>query len=179
MKKTIILLGFLFASTCGFLSSSTVNAAENLIMRGSLVDAPCVIRPGDELMRLDFGEVMDKYLYRFSRTPSRPLLIHLEDCDVSVIKEVEVTFQGIENAALPGLLRLDAGSIASGIAIGIEGLDGSAISINKPAPVRALQAGDMVLAFQAYMQGEPDAILNRRIGHGPFTATATFVLNYL
>ncbi|WP_058968983.1 fimbrial protein [Type-D symbiont of Plautia stali] len=179
MKKTITLLGFLFVWTFGFFSPSAVNAAENLIMRGSLVDAPCVIRPGDELIKLDFGEVIDKYLYRFSRTPSRPLLIHLEDCDVSVVKEVEITFQGIENTALPGLLRLDAGSIASGVAIGIEGLDGSTISINKPAPVRALQTGNMVLAFQAYMQGEPDAILNRRIGHGQFTATTTFILNYL
>ncbi|MGK3128314.1 fimbrial protein [Pantoea sp. C8B4] len=179
MKRIITLLSILFTLSCGMLTSSAVKAAENLIMRGSLVDAPCFIRPGDDLIKLDFEEVIDKFLYRYTRTPSRPLLIHLEDCDVSVFKEVEVTFQGTENFSLPGLLRLDAGSTARGVAIGIEGLDGSAVKINKPAPAKALQAGNMVLAFQAYVQGEPDAILNRRIGHGQFTATATFILNYL
>ena len=158
---------------------SSAYAAENLIMRGTLVDNPCFIRPGDELIKLDFEEVIDKYLYRYKRTPSRSLKIHLEDCDISVFKEVKVSFQGTENTSLPGLLRLDPGSAASGIAIGIEDTDGSALSINKPAPAKKLQAGDMVLAFQAYVQGEPNAIINKRIGHGQFTATATFVLNYL
>jgi len=175
----ITLLSFLLTMSAGMAFSSSVYAAENLIMRGNLVDAPCLIRPGDDLIKLDFEEVIDKFLYRYTRTPSRPLLIHLEDCDVSVFKEVEVTFQGNENTTLPGLLRLDTSSVASGVAIGIEGLDGSAVKINKPAPAKALQAGDMVLAFQAYVQGEPDAILNRRIGQGQFTATATFILNYL
>lgn len=179
MKRIITFLIILCAPGYGMILPSSAYAAENLIMRGTLVDKPCFIRPGDELINLDFEEVIDKYLYRYKRTPSRSLKIHLEDCDISVFKEVKVSFQGTENTSLPGLLRLDPASAASGIAIGIEDTDGSALSINKPAPAKKLQAGDMVLAFQAYVQGEPNAIINKRIGHGQFTATATFVLNYL
>ena len=179
MKRIITLLIILCTPGFGVMLPAPAFAAENPIMRGTLVDTPCFIRPGDELIKLDFEEVIDKFLYRYTRTPSRSLKIHLEDCDISVFKEVEVTFQGTENASLPGLLRLDPGSAASGVAIGIESIDGSALRINKAAPAKKLQAGDMVLAFQAYVQGEPNAILNKRIGHGQFTATATFVLNYL
>ena len=80
-------------------------AAENLIMRGTLVAAPCFIRPGDDLIKLDFEEVIDKFLYRYKRTPSRPLRIHLEDCDISVFKGVKVTFQGIENRKVENSLK--------------------------------------------------------------------------
>jgi type 1 fimbria pilin len=77
------------------------------------------------------------------------------------------------------MLKLDAGSMAKGVAVGLENQDGSPLKINVASPTVALQAGDMALGFQAYVQGEPDALINRRIGHGQFTATTTFLLDYM
>ena len=177
MKRLTILFGIVLTPALFYYTSAT--AAENLIMRGTLVDAPCFIRPGDDVITLNFEQIIDKFLYRYKRTPSRPLQIHLEDCDISVFKGVKVTFQGLESTALPGMLKLDAGSLAKGVAVGLENANGNPLPFNVASPTTALQSGDMVLRFNAYVHGEPDAIINRRIGHGPFTATATFVLDYL
>lgn len=179
MKYRILPLGYIVMLAGLLILTLPAKAAENLIMRGTLVAAPCFIRPGDDLIKLDFEEVIDKFLYRYKRTPSRPLRIHLEDCDISVFKGVKVTFQGNENTALPGMLKLDAGSMAKGVAVGLENQDGSPLKLNVASPTIALQAGDMALGFQAFVQGEPDALINRRIGHGQFTATTTFILDYL
>ncbi|MEE4449981.1 fimbrial protein [Serratia sp. C2(1)] len=179
MNRLSLFLGSLIALSGGALYSSSVTAAENLIMRGTLVDAPCLLRPGDENLVLDFGGVIDKLLYRYGRTPSKPFELHLEGCEVSVFRNVKVTFQGTDNAQLPGLLALDAGSMAQGIAVGMESNIGNALPINVEGPTTALQTGNTVLGFQAYVQGEPVALSSRRIAYGPFKATATFILNYI
>ncbi|CAI2141751.1 MULTISPECIES: fimbrial protein [Serratia] len=179
MNRLSLLLGGLIALSGGALFSSSATAAENLIMRGTLVDAPCLLRPGDENLVLDFGDVIDKFLYRYGRTPSKPFELHLEGCEVSVFKNVRVTFQGTENSQLPGLLALDAGSMAQGIAIGMESNTGRTLPINVEGPTTALQTGNTVLGFQAYIQGEPAALNNRKIAYGPFRATAIFVLDYI
>lgn len=179
MNRFSMFLGSIITLSGGAIYSSTVAAAQNLIMRGTLVDAPCLLRPGDENLVLDFGDVIDKLLYRYARTPSKPFELHLEGCEVSVFKNVKVTFQGTENSQLPGLLALDTGSMAQGIAIGMESNTGAALPLNIEGPTTALQTGNTVLAFQAYIQGEPSALSNRKIAYGPFRATATFVFNYI
>ncbi|CAI0837786.1 Fimbria A protein precursor [Serratia quinivorans] len=157
----------------------TLAAAENNVyLHGALVAEPCVIPPGEENIALDFGTVIDKYLYLNSRTPGQSFSLHLTECDVSLGKTVKVTFLGTENAALPGLLALDGGSQATGIAIGLETEQAKPVPINTASDPYQLQDGDNRIALKAYVQGEPEALKNQSIERGPFSAVATFSLEY-
>ena len=157
----------------------TVQAAEaNVYMYGAVIEEACVIPPGDENITLDFGSIVDTYLYQNTRTPSQTFTINLTECDLSVASTVTMTFIGVESVALPGLLAPDAGAGGSGIALGLETSDGKPLPLNKPSSKVPLQPGSNAIVMSAYIQGEPDAITNHTIGRGAFTATATFNLDY-
>ncbi|WP_261397443.1 fimbrial protein [Serratia fonticola] len=161
------------------LTAGSVQAAENNVhLYGALVAEPCVIPPGEENIVLDFGTVIDKYLYLNNRTLGQQFSIHLTECDLSLGKTVSVTFLGTENVALPGLLAIDGGSQAKGIAIGLETKQAKPVPINQASDKYLLQDGDNRISLKAYVQGEPDAIRNQSIERGPFSATATFSLEY-
>lgn len=153
-------------------------AADNMRFHGALVAEPCIIPPGDEKITLDFGTVIDKYLYLNTRTNSQPFDIRLTECDLSLGKTVKVTFSGKENPMLPGLLELEAGSQANGIGIGMETQEGTPLPLNKPGPGFGLVSGANTLTLRAYVQGEPKAITDQTIERGPFNAIATFSLEY-
>lgn len=154
--------------------------SERVDFDGTLVEDACEVYPGDENIELDFGTVIDKYLYLNTRTHSQPFTIRLINCDLVLGREVQVTFTGTESMALPGLLALNTGSQASGIAIGLETEAGSPIKLNKLKDyVQQLRAGNgNNLNLKAYVQGEPNALLTKTIGRGEFTAVSTFTLEY-
>lgn len=162
----------------GVLAFSGQVQADNVRLHGALVAEPCVIAPGDENVRLDFGTVIDKYLYANERTHGQAFDIRLGECDLSLGKTVKVTFSGTENLRLKGLLAIDGGSKASGIAIGMETQGGQPLPLNKAGEGYRLVAGNNTLTVLAYVQGEPEAIAQRRIVRGPFSAIATFRLEY-
>ena len=164
--------------TAGLLVLSSQVQADNVRLHGALVAEPCVIAPGDEDVKLDFGTVIDKYLYTNVRTHGQAFDIHLTECDLSLGKMVKVTFKGEENPSLGGLLAIDGGSQASGIAIGMETRDGQALPLNKFSGGQQLSSGSNTLTVLAYVRGEPEAIANRTIQRGPFSAIATFSLEY-
>ncbi|MBS0976563.1 fimbrial protein, partial [Serratia rubidaea] len=70
------------------------------------------------------------------------------------------------------------GSSAPGVAIGLENLDGTALPLNNASKKYRLAAGSNLIALQAYVRGEPQAIADKTIGRGEFSATATFSLEY-
>lgn len=152
--------------------------ADNVRLHGALVAEPCVIAPGDESVKLDFGTVIDKYLYANERTHGQAFAIRLTECDLSLGKTVKVTFSGMENPSLKGLLAIDGGSRAAGIAIGMETQAGQPLPLNKIGGGYRLVSGSNTLTVLAYVQGEPEAIARRTIERGPFSAIATFSLEY-
>ncbi|BEM33749.1 fimbrial protein [Serratia marcescens] len=158
--------------------NGAAHAVDNLRMHGALVAEPCVIQPGDEDVELDFGTLVDKYLYLNQRTQGQPFELRLTECDLSLGKTVSITFKGTENAQLPGLLALAASSQARGIAIGMETPQGQPLSLNSAGGKYPLQNGSTVIGVQAYVRGEPEAIAKRTIGRGAFSAIATFSLDY-
>ncbi|AGP43540.1 MULTISPECIES: fimbrial protein [Serratia] len=166
------------ATAALLLCSVPAGAAENMRLHGALVAEPCVIPPGDETVVLDFDTVIDKYLYMNTRTHGQPFELHLAQCDLSLGKTVKVTFSGNESTALPGLLALNGASQASGIAIGMETPQGEPLPINQPGKAQALVSGANILTAHAYVQGEPDALKHKTIERGPFSAVATFSLEY-
>lgn len=164
----------------GLLNVSLSAQSETVQFDGTLVEDACEVYPGDENIELDFGTVIDKYLYINTRTHSQPFTIRLINCDLVLGREVQVTFTGAESVALSGLLALNTGSQASGIAIGLETGAGVPIKLNKPKDyIQQLHTGDgNNLNLQAYVQGEPNALLTKTIGRGAFEATTTFTLEY-
>ncbi|MBC3216617.1 fimbrial protein [Serratia fonticola] len=160
-------------------ANPTLAAGEkNVRLYGALVTEPCVILPGDEDIQLDFGTVIDKYLYLNTRTLGQSFEIHLVECDLTLGKTVRVTFTGTENSALPGLLAIDGSSEAMGIAIGLETAQAKPLPLNKASGKYTLQAGSNIIDLKAYVQGEPKAIANKTIERGLFSASATFRLDY-
>ncbi|HBH6953692.1 TPA: fimbrial protein [Serratia marcescens] len=158
--------------------STLAGAVDNLRFSGALVAEPCVIPPGQESIELNFGSVVDKYLYTNQRTPGMPFEINLAECDLSLGKTVIATFNGHESMPLPGLLALAPGSKSSGIAIGLETTAGEALPINNASARIRLSAGTTVINLQAYVRAEPAAIANKGLVHGDFNAVATFGLEY-
>lgn len=152
--------------------------ADNVRLHGTLVADPCVLRPGDENVPLEFGVVIDRDLYANQRTRGQAFDIHLTGCDLGLGKTVTVSFSGTENPYLKGLLAIDAGSQASGIAIGIETQAGQTLPLNKAGFEYPLVSGSNILTMLAYVQGEPDAITSQTIEPGRFNAIAIFTLEY-
>ncbi|WP_421105898.1 fimbrial protein [Serratia marcescens] len=168
--------GVLLMGVGGMSTALAVSSPPEISLKytGSLVAEPCVIEPGDEEIRLDFGAIIDKYLYLNTRTQSKSFEIRLSECDLSIGKTVKVMFQGTESIELPGLLAVDR----KGIAIGLETLEAKPLPINKESDEYPLHAGNSLIALKAYVQGEPRAITDKTIARGPFSAVATFSLEY-
>lgn len=158
--------------------SGLSSAADNLRFRGALVAEPCTLRAADENITVDFGSIVDKYLYINGRTLGEPLILHLDDCDISLGNMVKLTFSGIESTRLNGLLAISGSSQTRGIAIGIETQQGNLVALNTGRYNQGLIAGNNTLNLRAYVQGEPEAITQKSIIPGGFTASATFLLEY-
>ncbi|MGQ1888418.1 fimbrial protein [Serratia marcescens] len=165
----------LVALTFGYAKAAGNN---NVRLFGALVSEPCVIPPGKENIELDFGTVIDKYLYLNTRTQGLPFSISLAECDLNLGNTVRMAFVGTENPVLPGLLALNAGSQATGIALGLETYDARPLKLNEMSSKIPLQAGSTLITLRAYVKGEPGAIANQNIGRGQFSATVTFSLEY-
>lgn len=150
----------------------------NVYLYGTLAAEPCVIQPGDEEIPLDFGTIIDKYLYLNTRTLGQAFEIRLKECDLTQGKTVSVNFTGTESSALPGLLALDGSSTATGIAIGFETQSAQPLPLNQASNKSLLQEGNNTIALKAYVQGEPGALRDQSIKRGPFSAVATFHLEY-
>ncbi|CFQ14628.1 exported pilin protein [Yersinia enterocolitica] len=153
-----------------------VLAADNMRFHGALVAEPCTIRPGDDAISLNFGTVVDKYLYSNQRTLGKQFQIHLVDCDISLGTTANIIFTGNDSVNLPGLLAVDSSDM--GIAIGLETLAGKPLYLNQSGDDIALDTGNNIITLKAYVRGEPEAISQRTIKRGEFNAVATFNLQY-
>jgi type 1 fimbria pilin len=154
------------------------NAADNLRFKGNLVEEACTIRPGDEAITLELWDVTSKHLYINTRTQGKGFKVHLENCDTSIGDTVSIMLGGTENRNLPVLFALDGSSGATGIGLGIETPNNKPLPVNTVSDKQVLNNGSNVIELKAYVQGEPDAIKDQTIGHGRYTVTSTFTLDY-
>lgn len=175
MNVNVLLSLMLLSIVCVI---STHVCATDIKFNGALVAEPCVIAPGEEKIDLSFGTIADKNLYYNFRSPNKSFAIKLTGCTPNVGQSVAVTFNGIESAELPGLLAIDAASAASGIAIGMETENGFPLKINAINNKNRLVNGNNDISLRAYVQVEPSAWENKKIGYGDFSAMASFSLTY-
>lgn len=147
---------------------------------GTLIEDPCTLAVGTQgsEQTVDFGTVINKYLYANTRSPVQTFTILLQDCDTSLGKTVSFIFHGTEDTVQPGLLALDPTSGAQGVAIGLASADGTPLPLNEASGTSTLNDGDTQISFQTYVQASPTAILNNAIVVGEFSATATFEMVY-
>lgn len=153
------------------------HAADNLNIKGVLVEEACSIRPEDEALELDF-ETTTRELYLNARTSGKAFQIHLEGCDTSIGDFVTTTFSGNESLVLPGLLALSAGSAAKGVVIGLETPENKPLPLNVASDQQALRNGSNLIEFKAFVRGEPEALKDQTIVAGRFSAVSTFTLSY-
>lgn len=152
-------------------------AASNLTLKGALVTAACNIKAGDEALAIDLGAVTNADLYLYTRTVGKTFQINLEDCDTGISNSVTTTFSGNESTQLPGFLALN-GAGDQGVAIGLETLTDKPLPLNMVSDKQVLSNGNNVIAFKAFIKAEPQAIANKSITAGTFTAISTFTLDY-
>lgn len=162
-----------------FIMIPTAVADENVKFSGTLVALPCSIPESEQQIFVHFGTVNAHDLYLGQKMPRVNFTLHLNDCDPTIAGKMSVKFTGTEDVALPGFLGLESSqSSATGIAIGLEKIDGKKISLNESTSTYVLVQGNNELSFRAYILGEPDALKYRMIQMGSFKAMAVMELNY-
>lgn len=182
MKQILRQLTFAGTMTLLFLvvGVGACRADSQVDFDGTLVEDPCTLAVGTQgtEQTVDFGTVINKYLYANTRSPVQTFTILLQDCDTSLGKTVSFIFHGTEDTTQPGLLALDPTSGAQGVAIGLASADGTPLPINEDSGIFTLNDGDTQISFQTYVQASPAAIANSAIVVGEFSATATFEMVY-
>lgn len=175
---TLISAAMLLASTF----SLGVQAANSndIQYSGTLIALPCTVDPHYENFGVDFGNnINTKDLANGQHHYSKEdILFHLTDCDMSLGNTISAKFSGVSTTA-NGLLNVDVGSEASGIAIGLETPSGVVLPINNAQvePVVAITNGDMTIRLRAYLK-TVDGVSIEAITPGFFTATLTYMLIY-
>ncbi|EBN7971165.1 type 1 fimbrial protein [Salmonella enterica] len=150
---------------------------------GNLLDRPCQVDPASSSQEVLFLDTaVPLYQVTPGRSSQKPFVIRLINCHATTVgKTVKLVFSGQGEPALPGYLAV-TGVNNGYLGIGIVDTDSS--TLLKPGDVHHLGAGDTVtgdtvtLNFKAYVQASPQAIVQRSVQPGDYSATATFTLNY-
>ncbi|MDW5415852.1 fimbrial protein [Iodobacter sp. CM08] len=144
---------------------------------GELLASPCIlaIESGDQTVR--FNAISTKDLYSSGVAATKDFSFILKNCDLSISKSVNIIFTGNKSAEQNGLLALDPGSIASGVAIGLK-YKNNILPLGSSTGGIDLTTGENTLQFSAFVHGDPSTIENKTIKAGRFSAVANFKLNY-
>lgn len=175
MKIAIIFLYFSMLPRSMAFSSSVE-------LKGSLVSEPCVVATGSdgENIVVDFGTIAEKTFYSSygRRTWLQPFHILLTECDLTIGKEVKITFTGVEDTEQPGLLAVSSTNGVSHIAVGILSSAGKILNFNEQTDAYTLTSGRTQLDFKAFVQASDEGVKNKTVGRGVFQAASTFELEY-
>ncbi len=160
-------------------SGSSLAAQNNVKVKGTLVNSPCIVMPSDKNVEVDFGDIrlLDIYDSGFL-FPRKELTLVLSNCDLTIAKKMKVKISGAEHGQMPGYLAL-TGSDNPGLGIGIELTDGAEIKINQfSSLLPIIQQGKNELKFNTFLKATDESINNKQIKAGRVTATATFLFEY-
>lgn len=181
MRQFTALLVFV----CSLTTATSAQAILELIggdvnFKGTVVAQGCSIVPSSKNIAVDFKKIEISTLYDNHQSPPESFVIELQGCNPAVLSSVTVTFSGTENPNMTDRLAITPVSpnSASGIGIGFEESDGTAISLNTPTSAVVISDVTMQLSFKAFVEGEPDALSNKTLQTGAFRATANYTLNY-
>ncbi|MEY0234744.1 fimbrial protein [Providencia manganoxydans] len=169
----------LLLCSCLPLTAQAMNS-NDIQYSGKLIALPCTVDPLYENFGVDFGgNINSKDLLNGERRYSKEdIQFHLTDCDTSLGNSIAVKFSGVSTTA-NGLLNVDAGSQASGIAVGLETPSGVALPINNVSVgvLMPITDDEMTIRVRSYLQAIEGARVET-MTPGFFTATLTYTLMY-
>lgn len=167
-----------FALTLLYSLSANIAFADQVNFSGVLRNViPCNINSDSDLI-VAFNEVNDKDLYQ-KREIMQPFDITLSGCEYLPDFAYSMTFTGVENSNIKGAVAIDDNKEDAGYGIKIMNESGEVqLNTQYPLQVAAKNGLPTTIAFKAYIIGEEDAINNRSIQLGDFTATTTFNIYY-
>ncbi|MEQ1964066.1 fimbrial protein [Xenorhabdus khoisanae] len=155
------------------------NLRQDVKITFTVLAPTCSIKTEDQNIEVDFGNISNRDLYQKHRTENQRFSLRLENCDPRVTKRLKIKFAGESSKELPGLLAIRSTAGTGGVAIGMETTDGTPIPFNKTSEFPLLaDSRNNVIPFRAYIQAEPSALQEKKIGVGRFTAIAAFEVNY-
>ena len=152
--------------------------ADHVEFTGILRNAiPCSINNDSDLV-IPFNEVNDKDLYK-KRDIMQPFDLTISGCEHLPDFSYTMAFTGVENLNIRGAISIDSDDGKAGYAIKLN-YDGNDILLNTEYPVFFINENNLSteLTFKAFVLGEEDAIQNKSIRLGDFTATTTFNIYY-
>ncbi|ODQ03295.1 fimbrial protein [Shigella sp. FC1655] len=162
------------------LFSSSVFAAENLNIFGSLIIAPCKVLPENAQVDVVFDEIRLDDIYKsYFEFEKKDFKIILSECDISIAKQVKIKFEGQTHNELAGLLALDDSANNPDLGIKITTKEGVPVKLGDYTSLYNIpNNGIFELNFIAYLQATAKAIADKSIKPGHFSATAVFSLKY-
>jgi minor pilin subunit PapK len=155
----------------------------DVMFQGNLLDRPCKVDPASQMQDVTFLDTATPLYWVWpGKSAEKTFQVTLVNCYASTLgKVVKLTFSGAEELALPGYLAT-TGANAGRLAIGFLDTDGS--TLLRLGTPHHNGAGDVVtgssltLKFKAFVQATPDAISQKSVVPGDYSATATFEVNY-
>lgn len=163
-----------FSSTLARAETGKFDEIDNISVEGLLVISTCDVLTGDENYIVDFSDVNVNDIYSKKQNLTKDFTVIAKNCEPGA--NLRIAFTGTENDNLPGFIKVNGE--AKGIAIGFS-INGVPVKINNHSKYSGEINGDEVLfKNEAYIQGEPNAIKEKNIVAGGFTATANFTLSY-
>lgn len=164
--------GVMLWAVCSTLSA----AAPNVHYSGRLVAGACnLVVNNDTIATVDFHTVGSGSFDANGQSLHIPFTLSLEDCKTALANGVLVTFQGVEDSTLPGLLALEPSSEAGGFAIGVETAAQQRLDINAAQGTAfMLTEGVTTINLQAWLQRHT----GEELITGAFTGSTTVNFEY-
>ncbi|MBD1226340.1 fimbrial protein [Xenorhabdus griffiniae] len=179
LSRYVLPMLFLFGMGSQQRAYAQDNLRQDVRITLTVLAPTCSIKTADKNIEVDFGNILNSDLYLKHRTEGELFYLYLNDCDPQMIKRLKIKFLGEASEELPGLLAMRSNGRLHGVAIGMEKIDGTPMPFNKTHEFPLLaNKKENAIPFQAYIQAAPRAIQEKKIGFGPFTAIATFEVNY-
>lgn len=178
LASAIIAVGFAATSAVSFAADQ---GSGKISFKGSIIDAPCSIAQESQNQEVAMGQVANVALKDGKKSSPTAFKIELRGCELSDLKGVTATFNGIE-ASDTKLFALKGSAEGASLAIG--DANGELIPRGTKSPVKQLTNGDDALQFTAYLQGNmgeavgEEAAKGAKVTAGDFEVAATFALTY-
>ncbi|HBA7870660.1 TPA: type 1 fimbrial protein [Escherichia coli] len=178
LSTSFLFLVFLISS----LSSVNIYASD-LEFKGNLLDRPCQIDPDSVIKDISFQDTAARLFFTWpGRSSEQSFQIKLINCHPMTIgKLVQLTFRGQEEYRLPGYLQV-TGVNNGQLGIGIIDTDGTSLlalnSTHNKGRGDQVNENTITLKFKSFVQATQEAILNKSVTPGNYSATATFELSY-
>lgn len=158
-------------------------AGADVVFTGNLLDRPCQLDPASAGQDVIFS---DSALPQFHNAPgkshSKNFAIKLLNCRAeSIGKIVKVVFSGEPEQRVPGALKV-SGVNSGRLAIQIIDTDGKTPlalgDVHHAGNGEVIASGIVTLNFSAYVQATPEAMADKSVQPGDYSAIATFEINY-